>query len=164
MNNVNTVFLHTGSNLGNKAANLKQAGRLIEERIGPIQKESLIYITKAWGITDQPDFLNQALEIQTDLDPFELLKTINSIEADMGRKREIKWGTRLIDIDILFYEDQIIETEKLIIPHAYLHYRNFVLIPLQEIAPEFQHPIFKKTITELCSSSQDDLIVEALAV
>lgn len=164
MNKVNTVFLHTGSNLGNKAANLKQACREIEKRIGAIQKESLIYITKAWGITDQPDFLNQALEIQTDLEPFELLRTINAIESDMGRKREIKWGTRLIDIDILFYEDQIIDTEKLIIPHAYLHYRNFVLIPLREIAPDFKHPIFKKTITELCSASKDDLIVEALAV
>ena len=161
MKRENKVFLHTGTNLGNKLANLERAVELIGKKIGSISQASLIYHTKAWGITDQPDFLNQALEVQTTLNPFELLEAIHYIEQKMGRKREIKWGERLIDIDILFYSNQIINTEHLTIPHPYLHYRNFVLVPMLEIAPSLEHPILRMTIAELCSNSEDELQVEA---
>ena len=164
MSQLNKTFLHTGSNLGDKAQNLATARDLIEAQIGPILKASCVYNTKAWGITDQPDFLNQALEVETKLSPIDLLDTILSIEQEMGRKREIKWGERLIDIDILFYNEDIIDQPRLTIPHPYLHYRNFVLVPMFEIAPDLRHPLLKQTISELYANSNDELIVEALIV
>lgn len=160
--NLNQVYLHTGANLGNRESNLKWANQWIEREIGPIEKASKVYQTKAWGITDQPDFLNQALLVSTRLSPFELLEKIQTIERRMGRVREIKWGERIIDIDILFYNDQIIDTEKLAIPHPYLHYRNFVLLPLMDIAPGLVHPAFGKTIEELYANSEDTLAVEVV--
>ena len=163
MSELNKTFLHTGSNLGDKGQNLATARVKIEANIGRIKKASKVYLTKAWGITDQPDFLNQALEVETRLSPLELLNTIIQIEQEMGRKREIKWGERLIDIDILFYNNEIIDLPQLIIPHPYLHYRNFVLIPMLEIAPDLNHPILNQSIAELTSSSNDELIVEALS-
>lgn len=165
MSIMNKTYLHTGSNLGDKALNLSTAVAQIESKIGPVKKVSRVYQTKAWGITNQPDFLNQAIEVETALKPYALLATINKIEYDMGRKREIKWGERLIDIDILFYNDAIIQDEpKLIIPHPYLHYRNFVLVPMMEIAPQLLHPIFNQTITQLYSNSEDELIVESASL
>lgn len=160
--NLNQVFLHTGTNLGNRQANLRLANEWIEKEIGPIVQASEVYRTKAWGITDQPDFLNQALLARTRLSPFELLEKIQAIERRMGRVREVKWGERIIDIDILFYNDAIIETETLTIPHPYLHYRNFVLLPLMDIAPGLVHPGFGKTITELYANSEDTLLVEVV--
>ena len=156
------LFLHTGSNLGNRAENLKIATNYISEEIGSLVKASAVYETKPWGIENQPDFLNQALEIATHYDPFEVLDRILNIEKKMGRKREIKWGERLIDIDILFYGDEIIQAPRLNIPHPYLHHRNFVLIPLLEIAPQFRHPVLQASIQELYSTSQDPLEVEAI--
>ena len=165
MSIMNKTYLHTGSNLGDKALNLSTAVKRIEAEIGRVSLKSKVYQTKAWGITDQPDFLNQALEVETLLNPFELLAIINKIEFDMGRKREIKWSERLIDIDILFYNNEIIQEEpKLIIPHPYLHYRNFVLVPMMEIAPQLNHPIFNQTITQLYSNSEDELIVESASL
>ena len=160
--NVNHVYLHTGTNLGNREANLERANEWIKQEIGLILKASKVYRTKAWGITDQPDFLNQALLANTTLGPFELLEKIQAIERSMGRAREIKWGERIIDIDILFYNDEIIDTESLTVPHPYLHYRNFVLLPLIEIAPGLIHPVFGKTIAELFANSEDTLLVEAV--
>lgn len=162
MDLLHTVYLHTGTNLGDKAANLQSAIEWIELRIGTAVTVSGIYHTKAWGITDQPDFLNQAIEIQTKLDPFQVLEQIQDIEQLMGRKREIKWGERLIDIDILFYDAQIINTKDLTIPHPYLHYRNFVLVPMLEIAPDLLHPVLQQTIRELHDCSQDELQVEVV--
>lgn len=153
------LFLHTGSNLGDRHQHLLNANRFIVEEIGEIINASNIYNTKAWGITDQPDFLNQALELQTHLSPQDVLERILAIEKKMGRQREIKWGQRLIDIDILFYDDLIIDTPNLTIPHPYLHYRNFVLKPLVEIAPDFKHPLLEKTVMELNTGSIDDLYV-----
>ncbi|MCB0560028.1 MAG: 2-amino-4-hydroxy-6-hydroxymethyldihydropteridine diphosphokinase [Lewinellaceae bacterium] len=160
--NANQVYLHTGTNLGNREANLQRANEWIEEEIGPIEQVSKVYRTKAWGITDQPDFLNQALLVGSLLSPFELLERIHAIERRMGRVREIKWGERIIDIDILFFNDEIIDTEKLTIPHPYLHYRNFVLLPLMDIAPGLLHPGFKLTIAELFANSEDTLRVEVV--
>jgi 2-amino-4-hydroxy-6-hydroxymethyldihydropteridine diphosphokinase len=146
---MNEVYLHTGTNLGDKAANLEQANAWISQEIGPIVRASSVHRTKAWGITAQPDFLNQALLVHTALNPFELLEKIHWIERKMGRVRRIKWGERLIDIDILFFNDAIIEEENLSVPHPYLHLREFVLAPLREIAPELVHPVLGKSIRQL---------------
>lgn len=156
---MNNIYLHTGTNLGDRAANLEQANDWITREIGAIAQASRVYHTKAWGITDQPDFLNQALLVHSVLGPFDVLEKIQLIERRMGRAREVKWGERLIDIDILFFNEEALDTEALTIPHPYLHYRNFVLMPLMEIAPHLVHPIFQKTITELYAASEDTLTV-----
>lgn len=153
------VILHTGGNLGNRYHNLKLARKHIRERIGPIIRESSVYQTQAWGVTDQPDFLNQAMIVETTLPPWKVLKQILLIEQRMGRKRTDKWTARLIDIDLLFYEDEIINTPDLIVPHPFLHLRNFVLTPLVEIAPEKWHPILNSTVAELHERSTDTLEV-----
>ena len=151
-----------GANLGNREDNLKKANEWIRKEIGPIKSASKVYQTKAWGITDQPDFLNQALLVKTRLSPQKLLEKIQAIERRMGRVREIKWGERIIDIDILFFNDAIIDTKNLTIPHPYLHYRNFVLLPLMDIAAGLVHPVFGLTIAELYARSEDTLAVEVV--
>ncbi|MCB9298888.1 MAG: 2-amino-4-hydroxy-6-hydroxymethyldihydropteridine diphosphokinase [Lewinellaceae bacterium] len=158
----NQVYLHTGTNLGSREANLRRANEWIGREIGPIGEASKVYRTKAWGITDQPDFLNQALRVSTLLPPFQLLERIQAIERRMGRVREVKWGERIIDIDILFYNNEVIDTETLTIPHPYLHYRNFVLLPLMDIAAGLVHPVFGLTIAELYARSEDTLAVEVV--
>ena len=135
---------------------------LIEELIGTVIKSSAIYSTKPWGNIKQADFLNQAICINTELSPFEILDKIQFIEEKIGRKRIIKWGPRKIDIDILFYDEQIIKKERLVIPHPQIERRNFVLKPMVEIASKLVHPIFKKSIEELYINSQDTLDVKLL--
>lgn len=149
------IFLGLGSNLGDRRANLLEATAQIAARVGAIQAVSNIYETQAWGIQDQPDFLNQVLEIRSSLNPEVLLDEILKIEQDMGRERRIKWGERLIDIDILFYGSRIVQTEKLTIPHPFLHQRNFVLFPLFEIAADWVHPVLRKTVSDLVLFSED---------
>jgi 2-amino-4-hydroxy-6-hydroxymethyldihydropteridine diphosphokinase len=156
------TFLSTGSNLGDRLENLRQARQHIEYEIGKIVKSSHIYITQAWGVRDQPDFLNQALEVETALSPEELLEKIHTIEHKMGRVRSAHWSKRLIDIDILFYEQLIMNTKSLTLPHPFLHERNFVLAPMSEIAPDFQHPILQKTMVTMYKDSQDALDVKIL--
>lgn len=156
------VILHTGGNLGDRYHNLKLARQHIRRRIGPITRESSVYQTQAWGVTDQPDFLNQALIAETTLSPWQVLQQILLIEQRMGRKRTDKWTARLIDIDLLFYENEIINTPDLIVPHPYLHMRNFVLAPLAEIAPQQWHPVLHRTVAELYEQSTDTLKVRLL--
>lgn len=156
------VILHTGGNLGDRYHNLKLARQHIRQRIGPISKASSVYQTQAWGVTEQPDFLNQALVVETALSPRQALQQILLIEQRMGRKRTDKWTARLIDIDLLFYGDEIINTPDLIVPHPFLHLRNFVLAPLVEIAPEKRHPILHSTAAELYEQSTDPLQVRLL--
>lgn len=157
------LILATGTNLGDRAANLARANTLISEKIGQIVRQSAVYETQAWGIIEQPDFLNQALLINTDLSPQEVLQQVNEIEKELGRIRHEKWGARLIDIDIIFYDDWVVETTSLTIPHPFLQDRNFVLIPLLEIAGDWIHPILKLSIEELyllCNDLQEVVQLE----
>ena len=145
--------------LGNRFENLTEANRQIEERVGKIRVISSYYETEAWGYTDQPLFINQAISVETKLSPMELLSTILDIEHQMGRVRLSKWTERLIDIDILFYNDAIIQEKMLIIPHSRITERNFVLIPMEEIAPNFIHPVLQKNMMQLKKLSKDKLAV-----
>lgn len=149
------VYLLLGSNLGDRQSYVFEAGKLIEEQIGNIVARSSLYETASWGNTQQPDYINQAIHLQTALTARQVLKTALMIETRLGRKRREKWGARVIDIDLLFYGNSIIEEPELIIPHPHLHERAFVLIPLREIEPDLKHPVFNKTVTELCNNLSD---------
>src|SRR5215510_8168992 len=158
------AYLSIGGNLGNKKENLSRAIELINEECGVVTKTSSIYETAAWGITDQPSFLNQALEISTTFNAKQLMRKILKIEKIMGRVRKEKFGPRIIDIDILFYETEIHDLRFLKIPHPELQNRRFVLVPLAEINSEFQHPVLKKTIAELLEECPDDLEVKKFTI
>lgn len=154
------TFLHIGSNEGDRLGNLRQAVALLEDRAGKLLQCSPIYQTVAWGIEEQPDFLNQALELRTPLSPLDLLDTVLGIENDMGRVRYQKWGQRLIDIDLLFYDELMMESERLHLPHPFLHERNFVLRPLLDIAPDWVHPKLGLTVRALSELCADPLPAE----
>ncbi len=154
------VYLLLGGNLGDRTLYLQQARESIVEQVGPINLASSLYETAAWGKTDQPSFLNQVLKIETDLSPEEVLQTINSIELELGRKRHEHWGARVIDIDILFYDELVQQTQRLTIPHPQLHLRRFTLMPLHEIAPVLVHPGLQQSITALLENCPDKLEVK----
>jgi len=154
------IFLLLGSNSGDRSDQLKMAIDLIENEIGKIIIKSKIYETIPWGKVDQPLFLNQALKIESPLSPNELLINAQSIEQKLGRTRLEKWGERLIDIDIIYYRDKIIDSSNLVIPHPHLTERKFVLVPLTEISPEFAHPILQKSNAELLKECNDTLGVK----
>ena len=148
------VFFHTayvalGSNLGDKEANLRRALELLIERGVEIVKTSTFISTEPYGVTDQPQFLNGVCEVRTSLVPLALLHTLLEIEQEMGRVRLRHWGERNIDLDLLLYEDVVMDTEELKLPHPDMQNRDFVLLPLAEIAPELVHPILQKSIEEL---------------
>ena len=147
--NLQTVYLLLGSNLGNRKEILEKAIELIAQKVGIIISQSKDYETKPWGVTDQPDFLNLAIAVYTNQSPWEILERTQSIENQLGRVRKEKWGARLIDIDILFYGDEIINEPDLKVPHPLMQERDFALTPLAEIAPNFVHPVLKKTVLEL---------------
>lgn len=153
------VFLLLGTNLGDRAVNLGQATEAIDREVGKIAKASSVFETSAWGKTDQPAFLNQAVEITTQFDVEDLLTRLLSIEERLGRRRNEHWGERIIDIDILFFGDEIYTSPRLLIPHPQLGNRRFTLIPLNEIAPDFVHPLLKKTVSELLAVCPDPLSV-----
>ncbi|WAM33930.1 2-amino-4-hydroxy-6-hydroxymethyldihydropteridine diphosphokinase [Caldicellulosiruptor morganii] len=142
------IFLSLGSNLGDRQKNIQTAIEYLKENV-EIEKVSTIIETKPYGYTQQPHFLNCCLMGKTSLLPFELLDFVLGIEKKMGRERIFKWGPRNIDIDILFYDSLVIDDKKLKIPHPELQKRDFVLIPLNEIAPDFVHPVLKKTVSQL---------------
>ena len=156
------VYLLLGSNLGDRISYLRQASRLIGETVATVIQASSVYETQSWGKTDEPDYLNQVLYIETDLHPGLLLEKLLGIETIIGRKREVKWGSRIIDIDILFYGDQTINEPQLVVPHPELHNRMFTLAPLNEIAPDFVHPVLQKKISDLKSELKSDLTVKML--
>jgi 2-amino-4-hydroxy-6-hydroxymethyldihydropteridine diphosphokinase len=156
------VFLLLGTNQGDKLNNLSMARASIEKMIGSVIRSSEVYKTSPWGKTDQEDFYNQAIEIRSPLPAEELLQSILEIEKQIGRTRTEKWGPRLIDIDILLYGREIIEKPTLIIPHPRMHERKFALIPLCEIAPHMEHPVFNITIEQLLQQCKDDLKVDKI--
>ena len=158
-----TAYLLTGGNLGNRKENLSKAISLINEQCGSLTRSSSIYETEAWGITDQPSFLNQALEISTSLTARQLMRKVLKIEEEMGRVRKEKLGPRIIDIDILLYENEIHDLRFLKIPHPEMQNRRFVLVPLAEINSTLQHPILKKTIAELLEECPDNLEVKKIS-
>ena len=155
MSELTEVILHLGTNMGLKDINLMIARALVEYRVGDIQSKSQIYQTAAWGNTDQEDFYNQALICHTSLSPEEVLQRVKQIEEQMGRAKGEHWGPRIIDIDILFYGDKIVNKQHLKIPHPQLTNRNFVLIPLLDISPQKNHPIVNKTVEILARECTD---------
>lgn len=159
MKEIDGIYLLLGTNLGDRKENLEKACQLISQQIGSIRIASSLYETEAWGETDQPLFLNQVIQVNTELSPDELLRHTQAIEQQMGRVRLRKWGERIIDIDILYYHNQIIHTKDLKVPHPGIPDRRFTLAPLSEIAAEAIHPILRKTQEELLNSCTDTLKV-----
>lgn len=161
---MHTIYLLLGTNLGKKTHNLHQAMTMIKAQIGTVVQVSSIYETMPWGIEDQPIFYNQVLKVNASLSIENLLKTTQGIEQAMGRQKYRKWGERLIDIDILYYNNTIFESETLIIPHAQIANRRFTLVPLVEIAPELVHPQLKLTQSQLLDKCVDVLAVSKVNV
>lgn len=153
------AYILTGTNLGNRLQYLQTAAAKIQKECGDINAISSVYETAAWGKTDQPNFLNQAIEINTDLAPETLLGKLLAIEAEMGRIRAEKYGPRTIDIDILFYDNLELNSPTLQVPHPQVHNRKFALLPLAEIAPKLIHPVFHNSVAELLNLCTDPLAV-----
>ncbi len=149
------VYVALGTNLGNREANLREAEKRLSAQV-TVTGRSRIYETEPWGVLAQPRFLNQVLEGETTLEPRALLRFVKTIEREMGRTPSVRYGPRLIDLDILLYDDQAVRFPELTIPHANLHERRFVLVPLADLAPDLVHPVFGSTIKELLSSLPDD--------
>lgn len=157
---MNQVYLLTGGNMGDREKNLIAAIEQINLHCGLIIKRSSLFETAAWGNTEQPSFLNQALEVETKLSPRQLMRCILKVEKLMGRVRKEKYGPRIIDIDMLLYADEIHNYKLLTLPHPEMQNRRFALLPLSEIAPDLIHPISKKTIAELLKECKDELEVK----
>lgn len=155
MSPAQNVFLLLGSNLGDRLQILRSAEILIEERIGIIQSASSVYETAPWGVLEQPAYLNQILVVETGLLPEEILRIVLEIEHELGRIRYERWGARVIDIDMLYYQDVVMDSARLTLPHPRLHERRFTLVPLNEIAPDFIHPVLLKSTRQLLSECSD---------
>ncbi len=155
-----TAYLGLVSNKGERINYIQKALNEIEKIDGTtIVKASLVYETEPWGNFDQEDYLNSAVKIETNLIAQDLLKELKSIEVKLGRQENKKWSEREIDIDLLFYENEMISGEYINVPHCQIENRKFVLIPLNEIAPDLIHPVFKKNISELLKETKDKLDV-----
>ena len=153
------IYLLLGSNLGDRRKKLSDAGELINKQAGEIIKYSGVYETAAWGKTSQPAFLNQVIEISSQLTPGQLMSTIHLIENKLGRVRREKWGERIIDIDVLYFGNTILNDQHLTIPHPEIASRRFTLVPLVEIAPDFIHPLLLKSNSALLEECKDELTV-----
>ena len=151
-----TIYIGIGSNLGDRECNCLTALEELEKRGIKVAKRSSQYETEPWGVRDQPKFINMAVEADTLLTPGEVLGVIKAIEKKLGRRETRRWGPRIVDLDILLYNDLVVDETDLRIPHPHMHERDFVLKPLSEIAPDVIHPLLKKTVREMLS--------EALAV
>lgn len=156
---MNEVFLLLGANLGNPVGQLAAAFAKIGNEVGEITAYSSLYESEAWGVADQPTFLNQVIRVATSFSPLDVLDKIQAIEDDLGRVRIARWGARVIDIDILYFNREHIQHDRLIVPHPYLPDRRFVLLPLSEIAPNFTHPILGISTLDLLAQCEDNLQV-----
>jgi len=154
---MNKAILLIGGNLGDRTGHLQQAVEQIDKQVGKVEKISALYETAAWGHVEQPDYLNQALLVSTGMDARTLLQTVLAIEHNIGRIRRQKWGARVIDIDIIFYNDTIINEPDLKIPHPQMQFRQFVLVPLTEIIPDWQHPVLHQSVSTLLENCTDTL-------
>lgn len=159
MSIVNEIYILLGANLRDPITQLEQARELLKQKLGNLVKESSIYQSEAWGVEDQPVFLNQVLLIETDKSADESLLICQNIENELGRIRKEKWGARLIDIDILYFNSEIIDKPLLKIPHPYIQDRKFTLQPLCEIANSYKHPKLNLTNEQLLLICKDNLEV-----
>jgi 2-amino-4-hydroxy-6-hydroxymethyldihydropteridine diphosphokinase len=153
---MNKVFLGIGTNLGNRKANLRKALEMIGKHIGTVINSSSVYETAPWGFDSEDDFLNMVVMVETTHTPSEIMKKINTIESMLGRERnQDRYSSRVIDIDILLYDDLVINENGLKIPHPLMHERKFVLVPLCELAPDLIHPVFGKSMSNLLEECRD---------
>jgi 2-amino-4-hydroxy-6-hydroxymethyldihydropteridine diphosphokinase len=159
---MHTIYLLLGSNMGNSNEQILLAQKEIKAAIGKIIALSSLYSTAAWGNTAQPDFLNQILIVQTNFTASKLLQAVLTIEKKMGRVRTIKNAPRIIDIDILFFNSDILQQKNLTVPHPEIQNRRFVLTPLAELSPNFEHPSLKKTVHQLLIACKDPLNVQKI--
>jgi 2-amino-4-hydroxy-6-hydroxymethyldihydropteridine diphosphokinase len=155
----NKLVLSLGSNLGNRYAYLRQAIHHIEQSFDTSTTCSRYHTTPPWGETNQAQFINMALYLDTDKSAVECMELLQKIEERMGRVKTKKWGPRSIDIDILFYANSLVTSPELVIPHPYMHERGFVMKPLSDIMPDFMHPVLNKTIAELQIGTLDDTLL-----
>jgi len=157
---MNVAYLCLGGNLGERESSIDAAISKIKQEVGEVSAVSKIYETEAWGVTNQNAYLNQCVELKTELDPEALISALLKIEHDLGRERNLyhTYEPRTIDIDVLFYNNLVLEFNHLTVPHPRLHLRKFVLIPLNDVASTFMHPVFQKTVNNLlveCSDTSD---------
>ncbi|QIH35222.1 2-amino-4-hydroxy-6-hydroxymethyldihydropteridine diphosphokinase [Sphingobacterium sp. DR205] len=160
---MNKIFILLGTNLGDRLRQLLRAKQALEKQVGEILMASSIYETAAWGVEDQPAFLNQVILIKSGLSPMDCLNRTQQIELDLGRVRLKKWGQRAIDIDLLYFNDEIVNYPNLIIPHPFISERRFTLAPLAEIAPDYIHPVYKKNNVYLLHNCKDELPVKKIS-
>ena len=155
-----TAYLGLGSNKGERITYIERAMSEISKiQNTKIVRSSAVYETEPWGFKDQEEYLNSAVEIETELDAFTLLKELKEIEKRIGRTEDVRWSEREIDIDLLFYGKEILVNDIMNVPHKEIENRKFVLIPMNEIAPDFIHPVFKKNMSELLKGTKDKLKV-----
>ncbi|GGG34947.1 2-amino-4-hydroxy-6-hydroxymethyldihydropteridine diphosphokinase [Hymenobacter glacieicola] len=158
-----TAYLLLGSNLGDRVPTLRRAVEALVTTAGTLVAASGLYETAAWGLTDQPAFLNQAISLRTSLLPEELLNACQAVEQQAGRERLIRWGARTLDVDILLYDDVVVQSARLTLPHPRLPERRFALAPLAEIAADMVHPELNQTVAELLAACPDELAVKPYA-